>query len=155
MDKFGQKSDFLNKVCQRFLFVPVIVIVVSVLVIVFNWHDRVVVGIETEDASLNEQVLDANIKEDIREESKNKVDAPSNVSKMTKDDAKLDINSATVEKLMRLPGIGAAKAAAIVEVREKMGGFRTLQDIACAEGIGTKVFEKIKPFIEINTQYKK
>ncbi len=65
---------------------------------------------------------------------------------------KIDINSATIEELDAIFGIGKKKAKAIVEQRTKMGGFTTLNDIKCTEGIGPETFESIKPYIKI-TKY--
>ncbi len=65
-------------------------------------------------------------------------------------DGNIDINNATAEELDALPGIGSVRAKAIVEQREKMAGFTTLEDVMCTDGIGDKVFEKILPYIKIN-----
>ena len=56
----------------------------------------------------------------------------------------IDINSATAEELDTLPDIGPKKAAAIVEIRKKMYGFQTVNDLFCVDGIGEKTLEKIR-----------
>ena len=56
----------------------------------------------------------------------------------------IDINSATEEALDTLPDIGPKKAAAIVELRKKMYGFHTINDLFCVDGIGEKTLEKIR-----------
>jgi competence protein ComEA len=48
----------------------------------------------------------------------------------------VDLNAATVEELDRLPGVGPTIAAAIVEERERRGGFRTVDDLLDVRGIG-------------------
>ena len=149
MENRERCEEFWNKICQRFLFVPIIVIVVSVLVIGLNWYDRVVSDVAIRNVLLNGQAVDANIKEEVSKESENKVSNPQSISKMTESDAKIEINSASIEELMRLPGIGKVRAFEIVEMREKMGGFRTLEDLMCVEGLGIKTFEGLKEFIEI------
>ncbi|MBW7473758.1 helix-hairpin-helix domain-containing protein [Paenibacillus oenotherae] len=61
----------------------------------------------------------------------------------------IDINRASAEELDALPGIGAAKAAAIVKEREKNGRFRTVEDLLRVKGIGPKMLEKIKSSIVV------
>jgi len=61
----------------------------------------------------------------------------------------LDINSATVEQLQQLPGVGEKIAARIVKYRDKHGLFSKIEDLLNVEGIGEKKLEKIKPLIKI------
>lgn len=56
----------------------------------------------------------------------------------------IDINNATEDELDTLPDIGPKKAAAIVEMRKKMFGFQTVNDLFCVDGIGEKTLEKIR-----------
>ncbi|HKN48500.1 MAG TPA: helix-hairpin-helix domain-containing protein [Candidatus Polarisedimenticolia bacterium] len=57
---------------------------------------------------------------------------------------KVNINTAGVEELLALPGIGPAYAARIVEYREKNGPFKKLEDLLNVRGIGEKTFERIR-----------
>jgi competence protein ComEA len=59
-----------------------------------------------------------------------------------------DINRATEAEWDELPGIGPAKARAIVEDRERNGPFRSVDDLARVKGIGPKLLERIKEAIE-------
>lgn len=61
----------------------------------------------------------------------------------------INLNSATLEQLDILPGIGPSKAMAIMEYRTKYGEFRSLEQIMEVKGIGPKVFEKMKERITI------
>lgn len=61
-----------------------------------------------------------------------------------KNNSKVSINSASLEELMTLSGIGEAKANAIISYRQENGNFNTLEDIKNVSGIGDAVFEKIK-----------
>ena len=62
---------------------------------------------------------------------------------------KININTATAEELDRLPGIGPAKAKAIIDYRNQNGDFKTSEDIQKVKGIKAGEFSKIKDFIKI------
>ncbi|MGM0713079.1 helix-hairpin-helix domain-containing protein [Brevibacillus parabrevis] len=59
----------------------------------------------------------------------------------------VNLNSATVQELMTLPGIGESRAAAILEYRTQVGRFRSVDELKKVSGIGAKMFEKIKEHI--------
>lgn len=62
---------------------------------------------------------------------------------------KININTASKTELMELPGIGEAKAQAIIDFRTKNGPFKNLHDIVNVPGIGEKTYENIKDLITI------
>lgn len=62
---------------------------------------------------------------------------------------KVNINSATVDELVSLPGIGPSYAQRIVEYREKNGPFKKVEDLLNVRGIGEKTFERIRDRITI------
>ena len=62
---------------------------------------------------------------------------------------KIDINQASEEELMALPGIGPKTAHFIVTFRSERGQFQTIEDLKGVKGIGHKTLEKLKPFIKI------
>jgi competence protein ComEA len=63
--------------------------------------------------------------------------------------SKININKADETELQNLPGIGPAKAAAIVEYRNSSGPFESVDDLKKISGIGDKTFEKLKDLIGI------
>lgn len=62
---------------------------------------------------------------------------------------KVNINTADESKLTLLPGIGSAKALAIITYRNTNGKFKTIEDIQNVSGIGASTFEKIKSYLTI------
>lgn len=56
----------------------------------------------------------------------------------------IDLNRASVDLLAELPGIGPAKASAIVERRRTAGPFRTVEELAEVRGIGPKTVERLR-----------
>lgn len=60
----------------------------------------------------------------------------------------ININTATLEELKTITGIGDSKAKSIIEFREQSGGFKSKEDIKNVTGIGEKMFERIKEQIE-------
>ena len=67
----------------------------------------------------------------------------------TEEDGKVDINTATTEELMTLPGVGEAKADLIVEYRQEHGRFQRIEDIMNISGIKEGLFGKIKDYIKV------
>jgi competence protein ComEA len=57
---------------------------------------------------------------------------------------KVNLNTATIEQLQSLPGIGPATAKSIVEYRTKAGKFNRIEEIINVKGIGEKKFQRIK-----------
>ncbi len=64
-------------------------------------------------------------------------------------DAKVNINTADETQLTTLPGIGPAKAKAIISHREEQGTFQTVEGLKEVSGIGDKTFEQLKDLIDI------
>lgn len=62
---------------------------------------------------------------------------------------RVNINTATVEELNGLPGIGPTTAQAIVDYRQQHGPFQVIQDIQNVPGVGPATFENIKNFINV------
>lgn len=61
----------------------------------------------------------------------------------------LNINTATVEELDALPGIGTVTAQRIVDYRTQFGPFATVDDLTLVFGIGTATLAQIKPLITV------
>lgn len=62
---------------------------------------------------------------------------------------KININSADVNELQKIHGVGPATAEKIIKFRSSNGNFRVIEDLKKVNGIGNKTFEKIKDYITV------
>lgn len=97
---------------------------------------------ETNDAC----VSDAQTADTDKESAENKT-SNDNVSKSPT--GKISINTASLEELQTLDGIGETKAKAIIGYRETNGAFKNIEEIKNVSGIGDATYEKIKDDITI------
>ncbi len=65
-------------------------------------------------------------------------------------DGRININTASKEMLMELPGIGESKAESILSFREENGNFGSVEDIMNVPGIKEALYNKIKDYIRVN-----
>lgn len=63
----------------------------------------------------------------------------------------VDLNTADVRQLQRLPGVGAKRAQAIVELRQRLGGFRGASDLLRIRGIGRRTLERMAPLLVVRS----
>ena len=77
--------------------------------------------------------------------STNKVDE----NETTVNKSIININTATIDELDSLPGIGNSKAQNIIDYRNINGNFETIEDIMNVNGIGTAIYEQIKTYITV------
>jgi competence protein ComEA len=61
----------------------------------------------------------------------------------------VNVNTASAEELSMLPGVGPARARAIVELRQQRGGFKRVEDLLEVKGIGDAGLAKLRPFIAL------
>lgn len=66
-----------------------------------------------------------------------------------KADGKLNLNTATVAELDKLPGIGSVRAEAIVQYREREGRFLQVDDLKKIPGFGTKLVDQIRDKVTV------
>jgi comEA protein len=61
----------------------------------------------------------------------------------------IDLNTATLEQLEQLPGIGPNTAKEIIRFREKGGPFKRIEDLRAIHGISKSKLEKIRPYVTV------
>ena len=61
----------------------------------------------------------------------------------------VNVNSATADELGLLPGIGPAKAQAIIRYRTEHGAFKKIDDLSQVKGIGDKEMDRIRAHVAL------
>lgn len=71
------------------------------------------------------------------------------IDEESESDSLININTASLEELTTLPGVGDVKAETIIKYRTDNGKFNEINDLLKVDGIGEALFEKIKPYIKV------
>ncbi len=61
----------------------------------------------------------------------------------------VNVNTATAEELEQLPGVGEARARAIVDLRKEKGGFQTVEQLMQIKGIGSATLDRLRPHLAV------
>ena len=77
-------------------------------------------------------------------------DGQSSMVQSSEDNRKVNINSATIQELTTITGIGETRAQAIIDYRTEHGRFSSTEDITNVTGIGAATYDKIKEDICVN-----
>ena len=99
-----------------------------------------------ENPTIESPTIESATKESLTKESS---DTGSSSSKSEKITTKININTASVEELQTLKGIGPATAKSIILYREEYGAFSAIEEIMNVKRIGEKTFAKIKERITV------
>lgn len=67
----------------------------------------------------------------------------------------IELNSADTIALVELPGIGIKLAQRIINFRDRLGGFYSIDQVGETYGLADSIFKKIKPYLHINGGVKK
>ncbi len=63
--------------------------------------------------------------------------------------APVNVNTATAAQLERLPGIGPARAAQIIRMRQKNGPFRSVEELRALPRLSEKQFQQLKKYVTV------
>lgn len=64
-------------------------------------------------------------------------------------DGRININTASLEQLQLLPGIGQTIARRIIEYREKHGRFSSITELLDVDGIGNVKYKELEPYVKV------
>ena len=62
----------------------------------------------------------------------------------------VNVNTATVEELELLPGIGQSRARAMIELRKQRGGFKSVDELKDVKGIGDAALKRLRPHVRLD-----
>jgi competence protein ComEA len=74
-------------------------------------------------------------------------DQISSIETASSNEDRMNINTATIDELSNLPGIGPAKAKAIVDFREKYRLFESIEELLYVPGLGESLYQSLKDVI--------
>lgn len=106
-------------------------------------------GGETEEADLNKLNLAQILSDGDKIYVPNKTDEIEDYKDTTGKSSTVNLNTATLEELTSLPGIGESTAQKIIDYRKENGKFKTIEDLKNVSGIGESKFDNIKDKITV------
>lgn len=140
-------------------YIVIAVLILLVILILWGWYlktnnvDVFVVSDQNSDMSNQSEIIDTpanNGNQTHPDENRPEGGTGSAVTEAAETAGKVNINTADIESLMTLKGIGAVKAEAIIAYREQNGPFKSIEEIMNVRGIKQATFEKIKDSITVD-----
>ncbi|MCG8590161.1 MAG: helix-hairpin-helix domain-containing protein [Proteobacteria bacterium] len=64
----------------------------------------------------------------------------------------VNVNTATVDQLETLPGVGESRARAIIAARRERGGFKAVDELGDVKGIGETLLRKLRPLVTVGSK---
>lgn len=128
-----------------FIFAVLVLIIISGLSLI--WWDK---NHRTKIARENQTIAELQKQNDLFREQLSKQITPAIAGESSNDQSdKININTADITELDKLPNIGPARAADIVAYRETNGGFQSIEELKNIKGIGDKTFEELKDVVTV------
>lgn len=62
----------------------------------------------------------------------------------------IDLNAASIKELVELPGVGKVTAQRILDMRQKSGRFRRVEDLLAVRGISQKKLDALRPYVTVS-----
>lgn len=122
------------------------------VIVIYKLIDKATT-IETYQTKINDCIGNYNdaciTKKIVSDTSNKKSNDPLKTELKQEENRGININTADISELTKLSGIGESKAKKIIEYRNKIGNFETIEDIKNVSGIGDNIFDKIKENITV------
>ena len=123
-------------------------------IVILKSGQRIVDAIEaaggvTEEADLNKLNLAQILNDGDKIYVPNKTDEIEDYKDTTGESSTVNLNTATLEELTSLPGIGESTAQKIIDYRRQNGKFKAIEDLKNVSGIGESKFDNIKDKITV------
>lgn len=149
-------SQWLDK--YRILIGIILVIIIGIGIIFLFWGDKIIKKNNNQNvysANLESKINELENKVSVLEQNNSSSSASQNFNtdepkqETSNQSGKININTASVEELDKLPGVGATRAQYIIEYRESNGSFKSISEIQNIKGIGPATYEKMKEMITV------
>ena len=115
----------------------------------YSDQDSLFENIQTPDSTAGNKEIDDNVIDYKQEVLDFNTTNFKNSKEEVPEEKSININTASIKELIKIPGIGEKTAGSIVNFRKKIIKFQKLEDILNVKGIGTSKLNKIKKYIYI------
>lgn len=162
LKKFSEKIGFTQTEIKVVLFLAIVFIiglgakyilfqnsVVNAKKYDYSIQDSIFEAIKIPDSGLRDKEIDSKAVDYKQEVLDFNTTNFKNSKKDVPPEKSININKASLEELIKIPGIGQKTAGNIIDFREKITRFKKLDDILNVKGIGTFKLNKIKKYIYI------
>lgn len=126
-------------------------IILSGIILYFSLSMPKVSTVTSDDVNISDQTKDYENVTDVTEKVSDditEIQSSDSFSELTVS-YPLNLNTCTAQELISLDGIGEKKANDIIEYREYLGGYTSVEQIKNIKGIGDSVYEKVSPYLTV------